>query len=40
MTYTVDTVDERIVAAVAHGQPMTAKKYDVDIMIPKYIKIS
>ena len=32
-TYTENSVDERIVTAVTHRQPMTTEKYDVDVPI-------
>ena len=34
-SYTVDSVDERIVTAVAHCQPMATKKDDVDVSVPE-----
>ena len=32
--YTVDGVDERVVTAVAHCQPMTEEKDYVDVTVP------
>ena len=32
-TYTENSVDERVVTAVTHRQPMTTEKYDVDVPI-------
>ena len=32
-TYTVDSIDEWVVAAVAHGQPMGNEEDDVDVTI-------
>ena len=33
MTYAIYSVNERIVAAIAHGQPVATKKDDVDVAI-------
>jgi hypothetical protein len=35
-TYAVDAVDERVVAGVAHGQPVKQEEEDVDILKPKH----
>ena len=32
-TYTIDSINKRIVATVAHSKPMATKKYDVDVAI-------
>ena len=32
-TYTINSIDKRIVATVAHSKPMATKKYDVDVAI-------
>ena len=32
-TYTINSVNERIVATITHCQPMATKKYDVDVAI-------
>jgi hypothetical protein len=34
VTYIVNAVDEGIVAAVAHGQPITTEPDDVDVAVP------
>ena len=34
-TYTVDSIDEWIVAAVAHGEPVGNEKDDVDITVAR-----
>ena len=33
MTYAINSVYERIVAAIAHSQPMATKKDDIDVAI-------
>jgi hypothetical protein len=33
-THAVDEVDEWVVAAVAHGQPVTCEEDDVDVAVP------
>ena len=33
LTYTINSVDEGIVTAVAHGQPMAAKEDYVDVSV-------
>ena len=32
-TYTINSINERIVATVAHSKPVATKKYDVDVAI-------
>ena len=37
-TYTINAVDDWIVATVAHCQPMATKEYYVDVAIPAKVK--
>jgi hypothetical protein len=37
-TYIVDSIDERVVATVAHGQPIEAEPDDVNEAIPVIAK--
>ena len=39
LTYTVHSVDERVITAVAHGQPMAAKEDDVDVSVSEKINM-
>lgn len=39
VTHVVYSVDERVVTAVAHCQPVTAEKYNINITKPKIMYI-
>lgn len=35
-TYVIYSVDEWIIAAITHCEPVTAEPYDIDVVVPVY----